>query len=201
MRRRLQQILIRLLRRGGLFRLLYRLWLLLCHALLHARLLLHRRLLLGLRPLLLSLLLLLLYLLLRQTLTLQRLLALSRGLFVPRHLGQLGRLLAHIRLHLCQQLALFVGQLLGFHDFPAGRRFSRRTDAWLATFQLFNIAPALFRFRREAITCHLTVLQRFRFFFFMVRDEVQPTDKGHQHCRRDRNHSWGNRRKAALFIP
>ena len=33
---------------------------------------------------------------------------LRRRLFIPRHFVQLRRLLAHIGLHLCQQLALFV---------------------------------------------------------------------------------------------
>lgn len=114
MRRRLQQILIRLSRlllRLGL-RLLSRLRLrrsrlrLLVRLFRHARLrfrLLYR---LVLRPLLL--LLLLLNLCLTLALQLQRLLTLSRRLFISRHFIQLRRLLAHIGLHLCQQLTLFV---------------------------------------------------------------------------------------------
>jgi hypothetical protein len=58
--------------------------------------------------------LLLLHLLLRLA-TLQRLLALRRRLFIPRHFVQLRRLLAHIGLHLRQQLALFIRQLLRIH--------------------------------------------------------------------------------------
>ena len=180
MRRRLQQILVRLL----VGRCLLRLLLLHRLRLLDARLLL-RGLLLRLRPLLLLCLLLLL----RQTLTLQRLLTLRRRLFVPRHFSQLRRLLTHIRLHLRQQLALLVGKLLGFHHFAAGGRLCRRANARLAAFQLFNIAPALFRFRRETVACRLTVLQRFRFFFLVMGNEIQTTDKGHQHGRCDRNHS------------
>lgn len=123
MRRRLQQILIRLSRlflRLGLRRLLHwlglrRSRLLLIRLFRHPRLrfrLLHW---LGLRPLLL-LLLLLLELLLRLT-TLQRLLTLFRRLLVPRHFVQLRRLLAHIGLHLCQQLTLFIRQLAGILHF------------------------------------------------------------------------------------
>lgn len=83
-----------------------------------------------------------------KTLALQRLLALCWRLLVPRHFGQLRGLLAHIRLHLCQQLALFVGQLIRIDDFPARGRFRWRTHARLAAFQLFDVAPAFFRLRR-----------------------------------------------------
>lgn len=109
-------------------------------------------------------------------------------MFVPRHFGQLGRLLAHIGLHLGEQLALLVGQLFRFHDFATGGRFGRRADARLAAFQLFNIAPALFRFGRQAVAGGLAILHRFRFFFLMMRNEIEATDKGHQHSRRDRHH-------------
>src|SRR5690606_4910060 len=117
MRRRLQQILIRLCRL--LLRL--RLRLLLDRLSLYATRLLLRlctRLLyrLRLRPLLL------LRLLLSLTLALQRLLTLRRGLFVPRYFVQLRRLLAHVRLHLSEQLTLFVRQLIGILYFTPGRR-------------------------------------------------------------------------------
>jgi hypothetical protein len=54
------------------------------------------------------------------------LLTLRRRLFIPRHFVQLRRLLAHIGLHLCQQLALFVRQLIRILHFTTGRRFGRR---------------------------------------------------------------------------
>ena len=108
-RRRLQQVLIRLLG-CRLFRLLRLAWLLCRCSLRRTRLLLlllvrllryawlRTRLLnrLGVSPLLL------LYLLLCLTLALQCLLTLFRRLLVPRHFVKLGRLLAHIRLHLRQ---------------------------------------------------------------------------------------------------
>ena len=106
MRWRLQQILIRLLRR--------RFWL--CFRLLYRRGLRRTRLRLLVRlfrcPLawLLSLLLRSVpLLLLHLTLTLQRLLALLRRLFVPRYFVELRWLLTHISLHLRQQLALLIG--------------------------------------------------------------------------------------------
>jgi hypothetical protein len=131
MRWRLQQILIRL----PLFAAA--LWLLLNRLRLHrTRLLLllygcsvtrgcvrllHR---LSLRPLLL------LNLLLRLT-SLQRLLALRRRLFIPRHFVQLRRLLAHIGLHLCQQLTLFVRQLIRILTSPpAEGSVGARTPGW-----------------------------------------------------------------------
>ena len=54
------------------------------------------------------------------TLQLQRLLTLRWRLFIPRHFIQLRRLLAHIGLHLCQQLALLVRQLIGILHFATG---------------------------------------------------------------------------------
>lgn len=101
MRRRLQQILIRLLRRRFwlCFRLLYRRGLRRTRLRLLVRLFRYP----WLRARLLSLLLrvgplLLLYL----TLALQRLLTLFRRLFVPRHFVELRWLLTHISLHLRQ---------------------------------------------------------------------------------------------------
>ena len=101
MRRRLQQILTRLLRRRFwlCFRLLYRRGLRRTRLRLLVRLFRYP----WLRARLLSLLLrvgplLLLYL----TLALQRLLTLFRRLFVPRHFVELRWLLTHISLHLRQ---------------------------------------------------------------------------------------------------
>jgi hypothetical protein len=52
-------------------------------------------------------------------------------LFIPRHFVQLRRLLAHIGLHLCQQLALFVRQLFGFITSPpADGSVGARTPGW-----------------------------------------------------------------------
>ena len=124
MRWRLEQILIRL--RRLLWRL--RFWLLNRLRLHRTRLLLRLLVWLGLRllyrlslrPLLLLLLLLLLNLCLALTLQLQRLLTLRWRLFIPRHFIQLRRLLAHIGLHLCQQLALLVRQLIGILHFATG---------------------------------------------------------------------------------
>ena len=106
MRRRLQQILIRLLgcRFWLRFRLLYR------GGLRSTRLRLLVRLFCCPLAWLLSLLLgVVPLLLLHLTLTLQRLLALFRRLFVPRYFVELRWLLAHISLHLRQQLALLIG--------------------------------------------------------------------------------------------
>ena len=111
-------------------------------------------------------------------------------MFVPRHFGQLGRLLAHIGLHLGEQLALLVGQLFRFHDFATGGRFGRRADARLAAFQLFNVAPALFRLRRQAVADDLVTLKGFRLFFFMMRNEVEAANKGRQHGRSNGDHGW-----------
>ena len=155
---------------------------------------------LSLRPLLL-LLLLLLNLSLALTLQLQRLLTLRWRLFIPRHFVQLRRLLAHIGLHLCQQLALLVRQLIGILHFATGRGLGRRTHARLAAFQLFDIAPALFRFRRKAITGHFTGLKRLGLFLFMVRDEVQTTNKGDDNSRSNSDHCWRDSRQARLLFP
>ena len=72
------------------------------------------------RRIALMLLLLLLNLCLALALQLQRLLTLRWRLFIPRYFIQLCRLLAHIGLHLSQQLTLFVGQLIRVHDFTTG---------------------------------------------------------------------------------
>ena len=194
MSRRLQQILIRLCRLLLRLRLrllldrlsLYgtRLLLRLCTRLLYR---------LRLRPLLL------LRLLLSLTLALQRLLTLRRSLFVPRHFVQLRRLLAHVRLHLSEQLTLFVRQLIGILHFTPGRRLGRRTYARLAAFQFFNVAPALFRLRRKAVADDLVTLKGFRLFFFMMRNEVEAANKGHQHSRSNGDHGWGDSRQATLL--
>lgn len=203
MRWRLEQILIRLsrlflrlcfwllLNRLRLYRtrLLLRLLVRLCLRLLYR---------LSLRPLLL---LLLLNLSLALTLQLQRLLTLRWRLFIPWHFVQLRRLLAHIGLHLCQQLALLVRQLIGILHFTTGRGLGRRTHARLAAFQLFDIAPALFRFRRKAITGHFTGLKRLGLFLFMVRDEVQTTNKGDDNSRSNSDHCWRDSRQATLLFP
>lgn len=120
-------------------------------------------------------------LLLHLTLTLQCLLALRRRLFVPRDFVELSGLLTHISLHLRQQLALLIGQLIGIQYFTARRGFGWRTYARLATFQLFDVSPAFFRLRRNAIAGHFLVLQRLGLFFLVMRNEVQTTDKGHEY--------------------
>ena len=208
MRWRLEQILIRLSR---LFlRLRFRLlldWLrlrrtrrLLVWLFRYPRLcfrLLHR---LGLRPLLLLLLLLLLNLLLRLT-SLQRLLALCRRLLIPRYFVQLRRLLAHIGLHLGQQLTLFIRQLIRILHFTTRRRFGWRTHPGLTAFQLFDIAPAFFRLRRKAVSGNFTGLKRLRLFFFMVRDEVQATNKGDDYSRSNSDHCWRDSRQVTLLFP
>jgi hypothetical protein len=140
-------------------------------------------------------------LLLHLTLALQRLLALFRRLFVPRHFVELRWLLTHISLHLRQQLALLIGQLIGVQHLAAGRRFGRRTYARLTAFQLFNVSPALFRFWRDAITGDFLVLQRFGLFFLVMRNEVQTTDKGHEYGCSNSNHCGRYRRRIALFFP
>jgi len=133
---------------------------------------------------------LLLNLLLSLTLALQCLLTLRWRLFIPRHFVQLRRLLAHIGLHLRQQLTLFISQLIGIFHFTTGRRLGRRANARLAAFQLFNIAPALFRLRRQTVSGNLVALKRVGLFFFMVRDEVQAANKGHQYSRSNGDHCW-----------
>lgn len=80
-------------------------------------------------------------------LTLKRLLTLFRRLFIPRNFNQLRWLLAHIGLHLFKKLTLFWCQLLRRFHFTTGRRFCWCTHTRLATFQLFNVAPAFFWFR------------------------------------------------------
>lgn len=132
--------------------------------------LLHR---LGLRPLLL---LLLLDLLLRLT-SLQRLLALCRRLLIPRYFVQLRRLLAHIGLHLGQQLTLFIRQLIRILHFTTRRRFGWRTHPRLTAFQLFDIAPALFRLRRKAISGNFIGLKRLRLFFLWCVIKYRPPIK------------------------
>lgn len=156
--------------------------------------LLHR---LGLRPLLL---LLLLDLLLRLT-SLQRLLALCRRLLIPRYFVQLRRLLAHIGLHLGQQLTLFIRQLIRILHFTTRRRFGWRTHPRLTAFQLFDIAPALFRLRRKAISGNFIGLKRLRLFFFMVRDKVQATNKGDDYSRSNSDHCWRDSRQVTLLFP
>lgn len=165
MRRRLQQILVRLL--GRRFWLCFRL-LLYRSCLRRTRLLLLVRLFRypwlrarSLRLLLRVVPLLLLHL----TLTLQRLLALFRRLFVPRYFVELCRLLTHISLHLRQQLALLIGQLIGVKHFATRRGFGWRTYARLTAFQLFDVAPAFFRFWWDAIAGDFLVLQRLGLFF------------------------------------
>lgn len=140
-------------------------------------------------------------LLLHLTLTLQRLLALFRSLFVPWYFVELRWLLAHIGLHLRQQLALLIGKLIGVQYLAACRRFGRRTYARLTAFQLFDVSPALFRFWRDAITGDFLVLQRFGLFFLVMRNEVQTTDKGHEYGCSNSNHSGRYRRRIALFFP
>ena len=100
-----------------------------------------------------------------------------------------------------KQLALFVGQLIRFRHFTACRRFCRCADARLTAFQLFDIAPALFRFWRDAITGDFLVLQRFGLFFLVMRNEVQTTDKGHEYGCSNSNHCGRYRRRIALFFP
>ncbi|CNT84877.1 Uncharacterised protein [Salmonella enterica subsp. enterica serovar Bovismorbificans] len=85
-------------------------------------------------------------------------LALFWRLLVPRHFVKLRRLLTHIRLHLFQELTLLAGELIRIHDFAAGGRFRWRTHARLATFQLFDVTPALFRFWRKPIAGDFLVL-------------------------------------------
>ena len=70
---------------------------------------------------------------------------------VIRHFVQLRRALLHIGLHLLQQLPLFGGQLSFGIELAAGRRFGRGLHADLPVFQLFDVAPALFRLRRQAV--------------------------------------------------
>lgn len=211
MRRCLQQILIRLSRRRRFLRLRFRRLLsglglhrtrlllrLLIRLFRHARLrtrLLHW---LRLRPLLL---LLLLHLLLNLALTLQGLLALLRRLFIPRHFVQLSWLLAHVGLHLGQQLALFVGQLIGVFHFATGGRPSGRTHTRLTALQLFDIAPALFRFWRQTIAYDLVALKGFSIFFLVVSNKVQTTDEGHQNGGSNRDHCWRDRGQATLLAP
>lgn len=120
-------------------------------------------------------------LLLHLTLTLQRLLALRRRLLIPRNFVELSRLLTHISLHLRQQLALLIGQLIGIQHFTARRGFGWCTHAWLTAFQLFDVSPAFFRLRRNAIAGNFLVLQRLGLFFLVMRNEVQTTDKGHEY--------------------
>ena len=133
--------------------------------------------------------------------TLQRLLALFSSLFVPRYFVELRWLLAHIGLHLRQQLALLIGKLIGVQYLAACRRFGRRTYARLTAFQLFDVSPALFRFWRDAITGDFLVLQRFGLFFLVMRNEVQTTDKGHEYGCSNSNHCGRYRRRIALFFP
>lgn len=197
-RRRLQQILIRLLGHWFWlrFRLLYRCGL--CRTRLWLLVRLFRRpwarllsLLLRVGPLLL----------LHLALALQRLLALFRRLFVPRYFVELCRLLTHISLHLRQQLALLIGQLIGVKHFATRRGFGRRTHARLTAFQLFDIAPAFFRFRRDAITGDFLALQRLGLFFLVMRNEVQTTDKGHEYGCSNSDHRGGYRWRTALLFP
>ncbi|CCK04745.1 hypothetical protein BN129_3530 [Cronobacter sakazakii 701] len=129
-----------------------------------------------------------LLLLLKLLLALQRLLTLRRGLFVPRHFAKLRRLTAHICLHLVEQLTLFVGQLILIHDFATGGWLGRLQHAWLAAFQLFDIAPALFRLGRQAVAGDFMARQSFRLFFFMMRNKVQTANKGDQRRRCDSDH-------------
>ncbi|MCS5793573.1 hypothetical protein LNP59_16820 [Klebsiella pneumoniae subsp. pneumoniae] len=70
---------------------------------------------------------------------------------------------------------------------PAVGSVGARTPGWRLS-SSFNIAPALFRFGRQAVAGGLAILHRFRFFFLMMRNEIEATDKGHQHSRRDRHH-------------
>ena len=108
---------------------------------------------------------------LKLLLALQGLLTLRRRLFVPRHFIQLRRRLTHIRLHLLQQLALFVGELRVRLDLAARRRFSRRRHRHLTVLQLFNIFPALFRLRRQAVAVGFMIRDHRHIFFFMMRKE------------------------------
>ena len=203
MRWRLEQILIRLSRLLLLLRFrllldrlrLHRTRRLLIRLFRYPRLCLRLLYRLGLRPLLLLLNLLLCLA------TLQRLLTLFRRLLIPRHFVQLRRLLAHIGLHLCQQLTLFIRQLIRILHFTTRRRFRWRTYPRLTAFQLFDIAPALFRLRREAISGDFTGLKRLRLFFFMVRDKVQATNKGDDYSRSNSDHCWRDSRQVTLLFP
>jgi len=55
--------------------------------------------------------------------------------------------------------------MIGVLHLPSGGGFGWRTHAWLATFQLFDITPALFRFWRQAGSGDFAALKRLSLFF------------------------------------
>ncbi|MNN30661.1 hypothetical protein D3C81_1443170 [compost metagenome] len=102
---------------------------------------------------------------------------------VIRHFIELCRTLLHIRLHLIQQLALLCSQLSLGVGFTACRRFGRGLHANLTILQLFDVAPAFFRFRRQAVTRTIAVhRQQRRVIRLVVRNEIEATDKDNQKC-------------------